>query len=278
VGGTGHISASAFLVNESRARNVALSRDVYAHLWVSSATRRLWDDFAREVYPHDDIELGLRNRFFLEQLQAAARAQPGLVFLNVAAGYTSYPFLLEEAICCIEIDSPEVVRHKQRCLERWQREGRIPVREIVFHGADLTRREDLARLEGVLCEQIGKRPSFCLLEGLTYYLGLGALRRLLALCTRLQQPGSLLACDYWLPDYAQNPVYRRFVRFSAKRFGRGKQRLNLLAEDFIRRLPGYGVVEQTTIQNLARRQGQTVLLQDDRMILPESYAVLRRLP
>jgi hypothetical protein len=77
-----HISESAFLVNESRARNVGLSHDRYARLWVSDATRKLWEDFAREVYPFDDIELSLRNRFFLERLEAELRKDRTTVFVN----------------------------------------------------------------------------------------------------------------------------------------------------------------------------------------------------
>lgn len=64
-----HISETAFLVNESRARMVELSKDIYARLWVTERTKKIWEDFAKHVYPHDDLELSIRNRYFLEHLE-----------------------------------------------------------------------------------------------------------------------------------------------------------------------------------------------------------------
>ena len=71
------IALTAALVNESRSRREDLSRDRYARLWVTGQSRQQWDAFSREVYPLDDIELSLRNRFFLERISEFMASTPG---------------------------------------------------------------------------------------------------------------------------------------------------------------------------------------------------------
>lgn len=138
-----NISESAFLVNESRARNVGLSQDEYAHLWVTENTRTLWEDFSREVYPHDATELGSRNRFFLEHLRSAIASSQVTTFINFGAGFTSYPFLVDESCRFIEIDFKHVVEYKKKKVTRWQQMGLLPEREIFFLAADLNEPSDI---------------------------------------------------------------------------------------------------------------------------------------
>ena len=59
------LSASAFIVNESRARAEDLSLDSYAKLWVDEDVRKLWRKFREEVYGTDTQALAVRNRFLL---------------------------------------------------------------------------------------------------------------------------------------------------------------------------------------------------------------------
>lgn len=107
-----HISATAFLSSQSRARAVEVSRDNYSQLWVSPETIHLWDDFAENVYPHDDLELALRCRFFLERLQAFVKENTNPIFINIAAGFTSYPFLVKPPCPCIEVDYKHIIDFK----------------------------------------------------------------------------------------------------------------------------------------------------------------------
>jgi O-methyltransferase involved in polyketide biosynthesis len=236
-----HISTSAFLVNESRARNVTLSGDVYAQLWVTEATSRLWEEFSREVYPLDALELGLRNRFFLERLQEGIEAGCTAVFVNLAAGFTSYPFLLTEPIPCIEVDHAHVVAYKRQRVVGWQAEGRLPSRPVLYLAADLADPNSLRQLARELRPLLAGQPSFLLLEGLTYYL-----------------------------------AAERFHTFCTKRFGRTEPEYNLLATEFVATLPGYEVVELTDVQALEERFAGTELLAHTNEILPENYALLRR--
>ncbi len=107
------ISESALLVNESRSRRVDISKDIYSHLWTTEDTKKLWTDFNKKVYPYDDVELSLRNRFFLEKLNTYIKLTTNPVFVNIASGFTSYPFLVKNPCKCIEIDLEHIIKIKR---------------------------------------------------------------------------------------------------------------------------------------------------------------------
>ena len=273
-----HISDSAFLVNESRARDVGLSHDRYAGLWVSEATRRLWEDFSRDVYPLDATELGLRNRFYLDVLQANIRENPDTVFVNIAAGFTSYPFLTERPCRSIEVDFAHVCEYKRRKIDAWRREGILPQREVEYIACDFRSERDLEDLAGRLQDALGGATSAVFLEGITYYLPKTILLRFFGILADVQRQGSVVALDFWTPETAAHPVHARFKRFCAERFGHGQSEYHLFDIGFLKSIPGYEVIETTDIAELEKRfsTGRKLARPDE--ILPEHYAVLRRTP
>ncbi len=271
-----HISESAFLVNESRARNVALSQDRFASLWVSDSTRELWEDFTRTVYPYDDIELGVRNRYFLERLNNHVNSGYITTFVNIGAGFTSYPFLINNPCRCIEVDFDHVLRYKQKKIAIWQNAGKMPERPIIYISADLSNSADVRSLETQLQSLLSDARSFILLEGITYYLKMDDLRSLFDLISCVQPPGSVLAFDFWKPDVADHPITVRFKKFFADRFGHREIDYNLFDEDFVRSHTGYEVIEITNVQDQERALSGTNILADYDQILPEYYALLRK--
>lgn len=271
-----HISESAFLVNESRARNVALSQDRFASLWISDATRELWEDFTQTVYPYDDIELGVRNRYFLERLNDQIATGHIASFINVAAGFTSYPFLINNPCRCVEIDFDHVLAYKQSRIATWQNAGKMPHREIAYFPADLNDPDDVQSLEHQLQSLLHGARSFILLEGITYYLRMDVLQGLFDLFSRIQPTGSVLAFDFWKPEFAHHPITERFKTFFAERFGYRELDYNLFDEDFVRSRPGYELLEVTNVQEQERILSGTNILANYEEILPENYALLRK--
>jgi O-methyltransferase involved in polyketide biosynthesis len=271
-----HISDSAFLVNESRARNVPLSRDRFAHLWVTKTTRRLWEDFSRAVYPHDDIELGVRNRFFLERLASFVHENPGTVFVNMGAGFTSYPYLIDEPFDSIEIDYGHVVEFKREKIQEWQSAGSMPERAVAYIAADLQDGADLQRLRAELAARLAATPSFILMEGLTYYLSREGLDRILDMCAAVQGNGSVAAFDFWTPDTSTHPTFSRFRAFFEDRFGHAATRYNLFDIDFVRSIRGYTLVAHADVQTLEGEYAGTSVLARYDEILPEHYVLLKR--
>lgn len=271
-----HISESAFLVNESRARNVGLSRDRYAALWVTEATRRLWEDFSREVYPLDDVELPLRNRFYLDVLEKALVRDPDVVLVNLAAGFTSYPFLTETPCRAIEVDFDHVCAYKRDKTDAWRKEGALPERDVEFIACDLRSEQGIEGLAGRLRRELGRADSVAFLEGITYYLQGDVLRRIFAMLGSVQCAGSLVALDFWTPDAGAHPVHARFKRFCAERFGHDETNYNLFDAGSLRSIAGYELVELTDIVALESRFSSEKKLVHPEEILPEHYAVLER--
>jgi O-methyltransferase involved in polyketide biosynthesis len=267
---------SAFLVNESRARRVDISQDRHAQLWVSKATRELWEDFTAKVYPYDAIELGLRNRFFLDTLRFFVRSAKNPVFVNIGAGFTSYPFLVEESCRYIEVDLEHVIDFKRKQIETWIKNGRMPERKIEFIPADLCSAGDRKRLQTRLTSSLVDTPSFLLLEGITYYLDEAVLHALFEMCAAIQRPGSVLAFDYWNPFIKSNPVFLRFKKYFAERFDHKETHYTFFDEEFIHTIHEYTPVEWTDIQKLETRYTDTIMLKNTLEILPENYVVLQR--
>ncbi len=275
-----HISDTAFLVNESRARKLDVSQDIYAEHWVRPESRErvrnLWDDFAREVYPHDDIELAVRNRYFFEHLCELVKTGEKPVFVNLGAGFTSYPFLLDQDILCIEVDFPHVIAYKLDRIKHLQEKGILPHRNLKLFPADLCNADDRERLKAKLAAWVSGNSSYILLEGVSYYLPMPALLAIIEIVRDLQSIGSIFAFDFWKPDLIRHPVFIQLQTFFADRFGYEAYDYNLFDREFIESIESYKLLEISDAIEQERIYAGTNVLADYSKILPENYAVLKK--
>jgi O-methyltransferase involved in polyketide biosynthesis len=275
-----HISDTAFLVNESRARKLDVSQDIYAEHWVRPESRErirnLWDAFAREVYPHDDLELAVRNRYFFEHLVELVNISEKPVFVNLGAGFTSYPFLLNQAIPCIEVDYPHVIAYKQDRIKHLQEEGILPHRNLEFFPVDLCNADDREKLKVELAARISGNSSYILLEGVSYYLPMPALLAIIEFIRDIQSIGSIFAFDFWKPDLTRHPVFIQLQTFFADRFGFEARDYNLFDREFIESIASYQLLEISDATEQERIYAGTNVLADYSKILPENYAILTK--
>lgn len=265
------IGDSAFLVNESRSRNVELSHDRFAHLWVTERTRELWKKMEQSVYPHDAIELGIRNRFFLERLQNAIDKEGISTFVNLGAGFTSYPFLIKGECHCIEVDLPHIIEFKKEQVIRWQEQGRVPMRPIEFIPCDLNSSFELENLKVKISKN--SKPSFLLLEGLTYYLDPKSLQRIFSFALEIQGLGSFLTFDFWKPELVEHSVLNKFKKFLAEEIGYKPPQYNHFE---LPRLPGYELIEISDVVREEFKYNKQPVLSNETAIL-DSFAVLKRM-
>ena len=268
------IAQTASLVNESRHRRQDISHDRFAELWVQPSTAEQWAEMARQVYPYDDIELSLRNRFFFERLSYFVRKGHVRRFVNVGAGFTSYPFLLAKPLRSAEIDLPHVIEHKQAQVRRWQNGGRLPARRVEFIPADVTSRAGIEAITHALRPFLGQQRSFVLIEGLSYYLAPYSRNRLFRTLAQLQFTGSILALDFWTDAMLQHPVTRRWRRYLARKGWHREEAYHGLSIARLAGMKGYELVELTDVQTLESLYTGEDRLADARRILPEKYAVL----
>ena len=243
---------------------------------MTTETKQLWKQLADHVYPYDDISSSLRNRFYLERLRRFVQEHERPVFINLGAGFSSYPFLLQNDCSCIEVDLKRIVDYKRERIKHWQHEGFLPQRSIEFLAADLTSDADQKRLEEALVLSCQGQTSFILMEGLTYYLSAAILQKLLGMFRRYQTPGSLLAFEYWTPDADTYPVFVRLKDYLARYFGQTRPDYNLFDEALVSSIPDYKVQESANIAEQEIAYSSTRLLQDRNNRLPIQFAVLSR--
>jgi O-methyltransferase involved in polyketide biosynthesis len=272
------VSGTAFVVNYSRSRREEISRDRYARLWVTPASIALWNELAREVYPNDDLNVSLRNRFYLGRIQDFIDENQGKkpVIINIAAGFTSYPFLSWGDAEFIEADLPGIVEYKGRIVSKWMREKKLPARPVRYIACDLLVPARREALEQELRTIIGGRPSLVILEGITYYLDRQTLVDLLTRVSRLQHPGSLIAFDYWKPDAMEYPVMVRLKDYFYRKFGERGTGWFLYDEQFFSNLSGYVFRERMDIAGLEVKYSPTRLFQGREKKIPVHFGVLER--
>jgi O-methyltransferase involved in polyketide biosynthesis len=269
------ISGTAFMVNCSRSKREDISRDVYAKLWVTPESLVEWDALAESVYAHDDINLSVRNRFFLERLQRFIVSNRDPVFVDVASGFDNYPFLVDGRCTFLEFDLPHVMAYKKERVARWMEEGKLPRREVGYHSIDLNDADERKRLRRDLKAMIGGRPSIITLQGITYYLGRRSLDDILSVFREAQEGGSLVLFDYWKPDAMENATMQRLKKHLQVTYGYTNLEWNLFDDAYIDRIPGYRRIESDDIAGLERMYSPTRELQGEDKI-PGCYAVLMR--
>ena len=270
-----HISDTAFLVNYHRAKHEKLSLDIYSKYWVTKESISLSKKLSKEVFNNDDIEICLRNRFFLENLRCFLARNPQAVVVNVGAGFASYPYLLKPATS-VEIDLPHIINYKVGKINDLIKKGKLPERNIKFIPADLQSEKDLKKLERTLSNIIRGRKSFFILEGITYYVGKKYLERLLRMISRLQSSGSELGIEFWSPDIKERPVFKRLTQYAKRHLNYEPHLWHLYDFDFFARTTGYSVAELTSTGRLEKFLGRKCLLCDEYNNPCTRMAVLRK--
>ncbi len=272
------ISGTAFVINVSRSRREDISQDAYARLWVTPEAEALWDDLAREVYPADDVSSSLRNRFYLEGLREFVSHQENPACLNVAAGFSTYPYLVETPARYVEIDYPHIEDYKREKTAAWEAKGLLPHRKVTYFGADLSNPTGIEAVARNLPGWIGGQgiPAMVIMEGITYYLPRTILDRLFALFAAHLPPRSRVAFEHWPPDADSYPVFVRLEAYLSRRFGWKNPGYTLFDRTYVEALPGFSVVASTDIATAERRWSDTRVLQYREQRLPIFFQVLEK--
>jgi len=270
------VSGTAFVVNYSRAKKVRISKDTYADRWVTPESIVLWDDLATSVYPHDDLTLSLRNRFYLERLKDFIDENENPVCLGIASGFSNYPFLVEGKCSFVEYDLPNIMEFKRDRVTQWMKEGKLPERKIAYFSIDLNDEKQRTQMKETMRQAICNDPSFVIMEGITYYLKREALTDIFKILREVQRKGSIVAFDYWKPDSMEYPVMVKLGRYLEKRMGFEEQDWNLIDELYIKERPGFTEIESADIAKLELTYSETRVFQGRENKIPAYFSVLKR--
>jgi O-methyltransferase involved in polyketide biosynthesis len=270
------VSGTAFVVNYSRSRLVNISKDRYAHLWVTPEAISLWEELSQNVYPNDDLNLSLRNRFFLEHIEKFISLHKDCVFISLGAGFDNYPFLIDAECKWVECDLPNIMNYKKNKVEQWIKESKLPCRNIEFLSIDLMNKNQRLGMKERLQTVIGQASSFVLMEGLTYYLKREVLSDIFLILGEIQKPGSRVAFDYWEPDAMAYPAMSKLKNYLDDKFGGSGEDWNLFDATYIDAQKNYITIETVDIAALEWQYSPTRLLQGKDHKIPAHYAVLQR--
>ncbi|MEU2023640.1 class I SAM-dependent methyltransferase [Streptomyces sp. NPDC016469] len=167
------VEATAYLVNESRARRPDLSQDPFAGAWIPDqerpAVRGLWNKYAEVTYEHDDLVVSLRGRYIADTLAAQVRKDPDTVLVNCGAGFSSYPWLLPFA-GALEVDLPGMAEAKRERVAELTAAGVLPERDVRHLPMDLNNAAARAELSSLVREWADGRPVAYVAEGVVFYL------------------------------------------------------------------------------------------------------------
>ncbi len=211
------ISSTALLTAAGRARRADISLDRYAAYWMQaqehSYAPQLGESYAQEVCSREDIGLSLRNRFFLKHLNAFAEAWIDGVFVNLAAGFTSYPYLVDKPVESFEVDLPAVADVKRRRSAELQSQGILPDRKVVHCAVDLSQRDQVDAMLAAISKSADGRPVFLLMEGITYYLDREMTEYIITAFGAMSSTASVVAFDFWRPAAQEHQVFAKLSAF-----------------------------------------------------------------
>jgi len=266
---------TAFWMAGCRAELPELSKDIYAKHWLNKASKKKHQEYTTQVSPTENIALSLRNRFFFEEISAYLAKNPNSVFINIGAGFSSYPFLMNENGSYFEADCAENINKKKKRIKELQDKNLLPKRNITFHSVNLNCLSEIEQLKKELLGYIGNRKSFILYEGLIYYLPAESTEKLFSLARDIQRPESYLGIVSWNIGTFDYPVYKRFRAFMTVS-GQDVPKFTCHDSDFINKISGYKLVKQTGYIELSERFGMTKPLKSDDDVFWEQMTVLTK--
>lgn len=269
------VSGTAFVVNYSRSLKEDISKDIYAKLWVTPEAIELWNGLSENVYPNDDLNLSLRNRFYLEHIKSFIKDNENAVIVDVASGFDDYPFLIESENRFIEFDLPNIISYKEKKVREWEKDNTLPKRNVQYHSIDLASEEQRAEFKKILAKEISDKASLIIMEGLPYYLNKEILDDLFKIYSEVQTQGSEIVFDYWRPDAMTYPVMVKLKDYVDKKFN-VKQDFHLFDENYIQSIKNYKEFESTEIASLELMYSPTLIFQGRDNKIPVYFSVLNR--
>lgn len=270
------VSGTAFVVNYSRARMVDISKDIYAELWVTPESMKLWKSLSDHVYPNDDLNLCVRNRFFLDNIEKFINENINPVFLGLASGFDNYPFLVSSDCKFLEFDLPNIIEYKKQKVSQWMKEGKLPFRDVEYIPVDLNDESQRLMMRETMKRAAGNHPTFVTMEGVTYYLQKDTLNSIFSMLKEIQCEGSKIAFDYWKPDAMEYPVMKKLKDFLKTEFGSDGQDWNLFDEEYIRGISGYIIQQSIEIAGLELKYAESRKFQGKDDKIPGNYCVIQR--
>lgn len=259
-----------------RATCEQVSKDVLAKLWLNDAAWEKHRDYTTSVAPSENMALSLRARFFLENISEFLEQNPDSVFINIWAGFSSYPFLMPESWQYIEVDTHENIWKKQYKIELLNKQNLLPERDIKFYWANLDNSQEVIKLFENLTDIINWKKSYVLFEWLIYYLSKESTQNLFSQAKLLQTSESKLGVVSWAPEAIEYPSYKRFKEYFIKHHWEAPPDLVCHDINTFKHISWYNLIEQTDYIETSKKFWVDKILTKYDDVFWETLSVLKR--
>ncbi|GEM_PF-3617143 len=254
------VADTAFMVSWIRAQHPTLSKDHWGHLWATDVAREIGADYARVTGALNARAVCLRHRFFAETALAFSRQHPAMALVNIGAGFTSYPFLLDAAHYSIEMDLQSVIEFREARVREWMTTGALPHRTMNFCSIDLENATAEKMLRDLFLQRVGTRPTLVIMEGLLYYLTRPAVDRVFTILSEVLSPHSRIATVAWPHALQNTTVFQAVDTYFQTRLQRPPRAYTFLDADFFHTWKDLRCVETVDYLTVERRYAEEQLL------------------
>ncbi len=237
------IHETAFITSSYRATDKNLSQDSYAHLWSNPKTDVWIQQILEQVSKEEPLMHCLRNRYFFDQINTQFRKGKIDYLINFGAGFSMYPFMVDEGIQHIEIDKSAVIDYKSNKIKQWTAEGLLPKKKIQYIAADFIT-DDFSTVLNTIKGITGESRSFILLEGVLFFLSPTITQSLFSLFHDIQNSGSIVGAVSFNPNDASKKVYKRLIEFFKRTIDINFSPY-LIKDSFYSSIPHYTLIEHT---------------------------------
>lgn len=270
-----HVSDTAFVTCAFRRLNESLSQDYYAKLWYNEKAELILKDYLSKVSTEEVQTHCIRNRYFLEQLKGLITEHKIEVLINFGAGFSMYPFLLEQNITHIEIDKPEVVDYKKLQVDQWISENKLPQRHINFIGVDFSTdyRDDLI---AEINDLKGNKSCFILLEGVLFFLNRSESEKLFEVFSTIQQSKDYIGSVSYTNEVHKTKAYKRLLKYANKELDDASDNgLQTVENSFYENLESYQLIDHQDYFSCSKQFNNTPQSEATH-ILNEHFYILQK--
>lgn len=269
------VHETAFMISNFRSSNPELSGDHYAYLWNNKATDKWVDNYLKQVSVDEKWSHCLRNRFFLDTMDELAKKNEIEVLINFGAGFSMYPFIMQEEVLHVEIDVPEVIDFKTKQILKWKNEKLLPQKECYSIAVDFESdyQQELAMK---IREIVGNRKCFILIEGVHFFLPEKVSQQLFSFFDELQMTGDYLGSVSFNDALKSTQAFKNLTRYFNQHFTMANNTYQTINDDVYWSLPHYQLLQREDYFSLSKQHNHQPELSKDE-ILNENFYLLRKL-
>lgn len=269
------VHETAFVTSTFRSYDEDLSKDPYAKLWNNPKTEILTQEYLKKVSSEETYAHCLRNRYFFDQIKENIENNNVEVLINFGAGFSMYPFMLDEKLINIEIDKTEIVDYKKSQVNKWQNNNTLPKRNIHFIGVDFNQ-----EYENVLLSKInrlkGNKKSFILIEGVLFFLKRKETDKLFDFFNKIQTEGEFIGSASFQNKLKKTLAFRKLLNYMKENFLDMKEEDCLTIQDeYYQSRKGYQLIDHQDYFSLSERYQNKIRLEKE-LILNENFYLLEK--